>query len=331
MKRSRIREMSIEVTVGAFMFMVLLALGVFTIILSRENLFQPSWSVTVRFREIMGVREGDNVYLRGVIVGRVKRIQIERDGVLLQMALKRELDLRTDYRFEILPTSVLGGRYVYIYEGSPDAPPLPEGAELVGTTPVDLIDSATRVVQNLRRTLEEEGLLNDLKAAGRNIAEITRKLSEGEGTIGRLLADDQVYADIAAITSDLRKAAERLAAGESTLSRLLSDKGEIYADAAEIARNLREASSRLNNAESLLGKLLAPDDGLYEDLRGAAQSLRKTADTIARGEGTLGQIVMRGELYEEIRLLVNELRATIDDFRETAPVSTFTSIFFGAF
>mgnify|MGYP000735528377 CR=1 FL=1 len=130
---------------------------------------------------------------------------------------------------------------------------------------------------------------------------------------------------------DRRKAAERLAAGESTLSRLLSDKGEIYADAAEIARNLREASSRLNNAESLLGKLLAPDDGLYEDLRGAAQSLRKTADTIARGEGTLGQIVMRGELYEEIRLLVNELRATIDDFRETAPVSTFTSIFFGAF
>ncbi len=331
MKRDRIREMSIEVTVGVFMFMVLLALGVFTIIFSRENLFQKSYALDVVFDEIMGVREGDNIYLRGVIIGRVRRIVVEPDGVRMRLSLTRELHLREDYRIEILPASVLGGRYIYVYEGSPSAPRLPEGTPIRGLTPVDLMGSATRVVQNIRRAIEEEGLLADLQAAARNIHEITRKLAQGEGTIGRLLTDETVHHDIAAVTADLRRAAERLAAGESTLSRLLSDKGEIYNDAAEIARNLREVSARLNNAESLLGKLLAPDDTVYDDVRAAAQSLRTVADTIARGEGTIGRIVMRGELYEEVRLLVNELRATIDDFRETAPVSTFTSIFFGAF
>jgi len=313
------------------MFMILLALGFFTIILSRENLFQKTYPIEVTFDEIMGVREGDNIYLRGVVVGRVRKILLEPQGIRLRLGLMCPLDLREDYRVEILPSSVLGGRYVYIYEGSPTAPPLPEGTPLRGTPPVDFLDSATRVVQSIRRVLEEEGLLANLRDAGQHINEITRKLAEGEGTLGRLLAEDSIYNDIAALTADLRKASDRLAAGESSLSRLLSDEGEVYANVAELTKNLREASARLNSADSLLGRLLSPDDTMYEDLRGAVQSLRNVADTVARGEGTLGRLLMQAELYDEIRMLVNELRATVDDFRETSPISTFTSIFFGAF
>lgn len=331
MKRNRRREMSIEVLVGAFLFMVLLALSVFTIILSREKFWQRYYPLDVRFDEILGVREGDNVFLRGVIVGRVKRITVEPDGVRLRMSLTRRPELREDYRVEILPSSVLGGRYVYLYEGSPDAPSLPEGAELRGITPVDVIDSATRVVQRIRDTLEKEGLLADLQGTIRNLNEVSAKLARGEGSLGRFMADDTVYTDIAAAIADLRKSTAALAEGQSTLGKLISDQGEIYADAAEVARNLREASERLNRAESLIGKLLAPDDTVYADLRATARSIRETADAVARGEGSLGKLLQQNDLYEEVRLLVNELRATIDDFRETAPISTFTSIFFGAF
>ncbi len=56
MKRSRMQQMSMEVTVGAFMFMVLLALGVFTIILSRENIFTRKYYVEVVFDDVMGLR-----------------------------------------------------------------------------------------------------------------------------------------------------------------------------------------------------------------------------------------------------------------------------------
>ena len=37
------------------------------------------------------------------------------------------------------------------------------------------------------------------------------------------------------------------------------------------------------------------------------------------------------ELYQQIQALVREGRAALDDLRETSPVTTFTSIFFGAF
>ncbi len=320
-----------EVTVGAFMFMVLLALAFFTIILSREQLWRKYHALEAHFEEVLGVREGDNVYLRGVVIGRVKRIETEPDGVLLRMSLERAPALRTDYRIEILPSSVLGGRYVSIYEGSRDAPPLPPGTRLVGLPPVDLIETATHVVERVRAALEEEGVLANVKASLQNLNDITSKIARGEGTLGRLVNEEGVHNEIAAAAADLRKAAGWLASGESSLSRLISDNGEIYKDAAEIARNLREASGRLNEAESLLGKLLAPDDTVYNDLKAAAASLRDVTDRIARGEGALGKLATESELYEEVRLLINEMRATIDDFRETAPISTFTSILFGAF
>jgi len=36
-------------------------------------------------------------------------------------------------------------------------------------------------------------------------------------------------------------------------------------------------------------------------------------------------------LYEDAEKLVGEVRAAVDDIRETSPVVTFTSILFGAF
>lgn len=132
MKRSRLQETSMEVTVGAFMFMVLLALGFFTIVLSRENLFSKSYTLDVVFESVMGLREGDNVFVRGVDVGKIRRLLIEEDGVHVIAILEQSLELHEDYKVEILPSSVLGGRYLSVYEGSEDRPLVPRAAVIRG-------------------------------------------------------------------------------------------------------------------------------------------------------------------------------------------------------
>ena len=67
------REVTIEILVGLFMFIVLIALGIFTIVLSNEKLWQETYQYEFVFSEVNGLREGDNVYLRGMTVGRVKQ------------------------------------------------------------------------------------------------------------------------------------------------------------------------------------------------------------------------------------------------------------------
>ncbi len=107
--------------------------------------------------------------------------------------------------------------------------------------------------------------------------------------------------------------------------------GQLYADAQEVAANLKDISARLNRGEGTLGRLLAADDQVYEDLAATIASFRKMSESIGKGEGTIGKLVADEELYQEFKALVREVRATVDDIRETSPVTTFSSIFFGVF
>lgn len=366
MKKSRMREMSIEVTVGAFMFMVLLALGIFTIVLSRESIFSQNYNYTVAFDEVLGLREGDNVYVRGVDVGKVRTIQVTEKQVELVASLEIELELHEDYAIEILPTSVLGGRYLLIDEGTDRAPRLKPGAVLKGTTPVDLVEEASETITMVRRALSEGGIISDLQNTMSNINVVTYKLRSGEGTMGRLIMEDQLYLELNQITKDLRLVSDRLATGQGTigklfstnetlyaeleqvvsdirtvssrladgeglLGKLLSDEDELYDDLQATARNLRDISDRLNSGEGALGELLAGDSSVQADLKASMASIRRITAAIDEGEGTLGLLVRDPGLYTELTNAVSETRAALDDIRETSPISTLTDVFFGAF
>ncbi len=285
-----------EVTVGAFMFMILLALGFFTIVLSRENIFSATYRLEVLFDNVKGLREGDNVFVRGVSVGKIKTLQIQPDGVHVSVNLEQPVELHEDYAIEILPSSVLGGRYLNIYEGSYSAPEIPKGAVIKGVTPVDLIDEATKTTQMIKKALDEGKIIDNLKSTMAQLKELTAKLSRGEGTIGKLMSDDQVYNDLHEITANLKDISERAAQGKGTI-----------------------------------GKLLSEDDQLYNNLVEASASIKNISSAIEKGEGTVGKLVKDDHLYEEVKITLHEIRAAVDDFRESAPITTFSSIFFGAF
>lgn len=319
-----------EVTVGAFMFMILLALGVFTIILSRQSLFKPTVYYEVAFRSIMGIREGDNVYLRGVVVGKVDDVVVEKRSVQLRLALDRQLELHENYKMEILPSSMLGGRYLNVEEGDADRPVLSKGTKLVGVPPVDLIDEATRTVTSIRKALDG-GILTDMRMIVSNANLVVARVERGEGSLGKLLAKDEVYEDVRALTANLRSVTDRLAQGEGSLGRLLADDGRIYADIEAVTANLRKVSGDLGEGRGLLGKLLSAEDTVYDDLRASALAIREITQSLERGDGTLGKLIRENDVYDETKMLLRELRATVDDFRETAPITTFSSIFLGAF
>jgi len=331
MRKSRIKELSMEVTVGAFMFMVLLALGVFTIILSSENIFRPSYLMDVLFEDVMGLRVGDKVLVRGVEVGKVKGVSLEPDGVHLQLSLQSRVLVKTDYRIDILPSSVLGGKHVQIYEGTLQAKPLNRDLQLRGTTPIDLVDQASRTIESIREALEEGGILENLKTTMAQFKEITSKLNEGEGTLARLMNNSEIYDELKIITKNLGEVSTRLTEGKGTLAKLLSEDDHLYQDLSSAVKSIREMAQSIQDGKGTLGKLLSEDDQIYNDLAAAAKSIRELTHSINEGEGTLGKLAKDDTLYEDVKVLVREIRATVDDFRETAPITTFTSVFFGAF
>lgn len=325
------RDLSQEIVVGAFVLMVLLGIGYFTIILSRESWFKPKYEYEIRFSNVLGLREGDSVIVRGMPVGKITALKLEADGVHVSASMDQPLDLRTDYKSIVSVSSILGGRQLIIEQGRKEHK-LPEGTLLNGQDPNDLMGNAADVVAAIKKSLVDGGILDDLKATSRSLREISDRLNKGEGTLGRLLSsDDTVYKDLSASVTSLRAISERLERGEGSLGKLLATDSKLYDDLSATVGSLKTVSERLEKGEGTLGKLLAPDDTLYRDVAAAAASLKAISGRIESGQGMLGRLVQDEELYNELRQVVREGRATIDDFRETAPILTFTSIFFGVF
>lgn len=330
MKQSQMREMSIEVTVGAFIFMVLLALGVFTIILSQDNFFVKNYEVRMHFNEIMGLRTGDKVFLRGVDIGKISEIEIQPDAVLLTASLEKDIQFTEDYSVEIVPVSVLGGRRLVITPGGSDEEPVPDGSILEGTPPKDVITEATETIAMIRESLEDGKVLDNLSTVVADLQKVGEKINSGEGTIGKLIMEDDLYQEINTVVADLKSVSERLAAGEGTLGKLLRD-DSVYNDLDGSLANLKTVSDRLAAGKGTLGRLLSEDEKMYRDIEASAANLRQISDQLSSGEGAIGRLMQDDELYEELRLLLVEARAAVDDFRETSPITTFSSIFFGAF
>jgi phospholipid/cholesterol/gamma-HCH transport system substrate-binding protein len=324
------QQMSMEVTVGAFMFMVLMALGVFTIILSRENIFTRKYYVEAVFEDVMELRAGDRVSMRGLEIGKVSRLWLEPDGVHVVASSDRPLNLREDYRASILASTVLGGRYLEIYEGSTDRPPLPPDTILKGDRPIDIIEEATEVVEDIRSVLVGGGVLDNLQATMQELRNMAENVNQGNGTIGKLITDDTLYEEATSLAAGIRKIVDQVEQGEGTLAMLLND-DSLYTELAASASNLNVITARLESGEGTLGKLLSEDDTLYADLQETLGALKEISVRLRDGEGTIGRLVADETLYDEVRLLVYEVRAAVDDFRETAPITLFSSIFFGAF
>lgn len=261
MKRSKLKELSMEVMVGTFMFIVLLALCVFTIVLSRENFLAKSYPFEAVFEDVMGLRNGDNVVMRGMEIGKVKSLVMQSDGVHVIATLRRKVALKKDYRIEVLTTSVLGGRMLQIHEGSPSSPPLEPGSAVIGEKPNDIMTLVSEVADDVK--------------------DITGKIRKGEGTLGKLIYDDTLYNDARDVVGDFKLA-------------------------------LRERN-------------------MLENLENALDNLNQVSEKINSGEGTIGKLVNDASLYDEAKLALKDVRMAVDDLRETSPIVTFSSIYFGAF
>lgn len=330
MKKSYINQSITELTVGFFVFAILGALILFTIVLSYDNFFTRNYQLDVKFDNVTGLIRGDKVYVQGVDVGRVREMAIEPDGVNVDLIMKYEVQLREGYRIQVKPSSVLGGKYVEIYEGPRDGAPLAGDVLITGQAPIDFLEEASEALSSIRGSLDEGGMLGNLEDTLANLKTVSDGLARGEGTIGKLLKDDGVYNELKDVTANLKTITDRLAGGEGTMGKLMTEDA-VYEDLKQVSSDLRELSGRLSRGEGTVGKLLSSDETLYEDLRGTLQSINDSMGKISRGEGTLGRLVNDRELYDEVMKALAEVRAMFDDLRETSPVTTMTSVFFGAF
>jgi phospholipid/cholesterol/gamma-HCH transport system substrate-binding protein len=332
----RERELTMEVIVGAFVVMVFLGLGYFTIILSKEAWFSQKTEMQVTFNNVMGLRDGDSVVVRGMPIGKVKELELtevgeECVGVCVTLMLDKPVEIHEGYQIKIISTSILGGRQLQIDEG-PATAPVVFLDRYRGKDPYDIMEDAADIVNAARTEIIRGEVFAKIRNVTDQVTAMVTRVNAGKGILGKILAEkDTLYTDLEASAATLRNMMARVEKGEGTVGKLLSDDSSLYDELAEAVQSLRVVAKNIEEGKGTVGRLLSEDAQLYEDLAAAVASLKRITERIEKGEGTVGRIVSDDTLYEEVEATVGEVRAAIDDFRETAPITTFSSIFFGAF
>lgn len=205
--------MSKEVRVGLVFFLGLALLLVFTIIIGRGELrlHRGYYTVDVLFEHVQGLRRNDVVELAGMEIGRVDSIRMEEDAVRVSLRIDEAYGIRKDADITIGERSLIGGKVVSVGRGK-EKDFLKPGDVVAGRaapTPVDVIEQISGLGEGLEEKLGEAGeLIPELKSLLESLNRISSSIERGEGTIGKLVKEDDVYYDL----SDTLKSARTVTA-----------------------------------------------------------------------------------------------------------------------
>jgi phospholipid/cholesterol/gamma-HCH transport system substrate-binding protein len=198
---------------------------------------------TALFPSVSGLVVNANVEVAGVPVGRVEDIGLEGGMAKVWMKIG-QVQLHEDAEATIKTHGVLGDKYIEVKPGSPEAPLLTPGGIIINAQAAPDMDqlfasleSAASGMADLGRSLQEtiggeegrlaikeiivnlqgasaglkdvvqqnKGKVNNIVA---NLEDITGKMKEGEGTLGKLVTDETFYNEAEKTMRKMQKAAE---------------------------------------------------------------------------------------------------------------------------
>ena len=329
--------------VGFFMAALVALLAYFTIVVSGVDLVSGRGRrpLSIEFDQVGGLKEHDNVMYRGTKVGSVDRIDVTPSNLVVSVSVDEGVVLRSGCRASVCSLSVLGGNYLQLEEGEGEPLDLAKAVRISGEIPTDWMSDVSRIAKNLRELtdrLEIEGIVTNLEAASESVRNILDRVERGEGTIGRLVSsDDGLYNDLRSAISNASAVATQLnrpsiydnldatLANAKSISEKLN-RQKLYDDLEAAINDFRKTCGSVSNAADGfdLKGTTAKADALLDNLNDVARRLRD-------GEGTLGRLTADDTLYKEVEGLVRDIRQVIDNYRDTTPISTFTSLATGAF
>lgn len=294
-------------------------MGLFTVI-SVALLALAGWYVSkhresasrefeVVFSGVDGLQERANVYLAGVAVGFVKKIDFidsRRVGVTISVlrpdapmyrAQKPGQDPPGSYYVYTINGNSVGDRWIEILPGSvpPTAIPLESGARVAGQRPLTL---------------------NELTQRGYQILD---KLDASVGALTSMSSDPAQQGDLRQVMADFREVAENLKAASSDAGYVvtgLNEKGERLSDSLEtvitrVDQGILGVSGEGETGSEVLSSLAhaAPSDST--EVSSLALNLKDTASSIKKALRAI-------ELLSEGKDLDHNSIAAVKDLRNAA-------------
>ena len=242
---------------GIFIFLGSTLLVVLIFLLgNKDQLFASTFTLKAHFMNTEGLRNGASVRFGGIDVGAVKSIQIVSDtsvSVEVTMRVKDEVKrfIKKDSRASIETEGLVGNKVIMITMGSESADEIKDGGKILSKEPLSFAD----IIE------ETQGIMAYTKDMTKNLAEIVYKVNQGDGTIGKIINDNQLYTAATNLTNTADKNLNSITDDMKDVIVLFDELGkgvkDVVANVNKIVTKIDTVLQGVSEGKGLLGSLVS--------------------------------------------------------------------------
>jgi len=315
-----------ELRVG---LLVLISIGVLIVLILNAsgelNPFARHLHLRARFVDANGLREGSEVRLAGVRIGKVDRVRLltasevgtapNPQKIEVFLSINNKIDgvaanerIRSDSNAQQASPSLLGSEMmVNITPGTALGQPVTENFLLPSQSGNTMSDLATRGTDLAERLSKLSDQLND----------VVKDVREGKGTVGRLFNDESLYNNLNATIRDAEELAQQIKSGKGSAGKFIYDEA-LYNNARDISANLKNISDDIRAGRGSAGKFVSSDE-IYNKVNRFVDRANNSMDRIDSivgdvnaGRGTLGKLVKDEAIYNDARTALARFNTTAE-------------------
>lgn len=186
--------------------------------------------------------------------------------------------------------------------------------------------------------LAEDGkkFVADASAVAADVREATAQLKGGKGLLGALFYDETLKQQFNDTVASLKQIGDDLKSQQGVLGTLIYDTA-LRDRVSKGIDSFVSFGEKLNQGEGALGMLLSDQETkeqvktLIANFSTTMADVRTLVADVKEGKGTLGKLFQDDKLIVGLEKAVAVLTRSLEDYREAAPITSFTSVLFAAF
>lgn len=266
-----------------------------------QNLFQDTFRLNTRFRNVSGLQTGNNVRFSGIHVGTVREIEMINDTtIVVGMVIESKVQkfIRTNAMATIGSDGLVGSRVMNIVPGTGDAPVVTSGDFIEGDTK----QGTDQMMATLGNTSDNISMLSS------RLLQIADDINTGKGTLGLLVNDSTMAADLRIAITNLKTTSAKVSASMTDINKVTAglDRGE------GLAYAILKDTALAGKFRSTLDDLQASGDHIRE----VSASLNEITDKLNKEEGALNYLTSDEEAMNTLKAILENIEQGTDKFDE---------------
>ncbi len=172
-------KLGMFVTIGLVLFV-----GTIYFVGKQKNLFGSTFHLKSQFKNVSGLKVGNNVRFSGINIGTVEEIELITDStVIVDLLIKKEIQpfIKTNAKASISSDGLMGDKVLVISAGNNSKNVVKDNDQIASKSAIEMED----MMKSMKKSLDNVGLISD------DLAIFSGKMNSGNGALSKLISDEE--------------------------------------------------------------------------------------------------------------------------------------------